>query len=78
MKKIISAIAVSAAAISINVQADGFAPWNNAGIESNVDREQAKVEIRSYYRANLNEQGYVPGEPQAAIKIAPWYDANRV
>ena len=78
MKKIISAIAISIAALSVNVQADGFAPWTKAEIETKADRDQAEIEIRSFYRANRNDEGYVPGEPQAAIKIAPWYDADQV
>lgn len=78
MKNIITAAAISAAIISVNAQAAGFAPWEGAGIESAADRNQANIEIRSYYRANVNAESAAPGEPQAAIKIAPWYDANRV
>ncbi|MEM7465980.1 MAG: hypothetical protein AAF387_03755 [Pseudomonadota bacterium] len=64
--------------MSVNASANGFAPWNEQSVKSTIDAKQADVEIRSYYRANQNDQVVLTGEPQADIKIAPWYSANRV
>ena len=78
MKTIIAIAAINAALISGSVSAAGFAPWNEARGNAKADAEQVEVEVRSYYRANLNDGATLTGEPQADIKIAPWYSANRV
>ena len=78
MKTIIAIAAINAAVISGSANAAGFAPWNEARVDSKADAEQVDVEVRSYYRANLNAATALTGEPQADIKIAPWYSANRV
>ncbi|MGR8949014.1 MAG: hypothetical protein ACU84Q_13285 [Gammaproteobacteria bacterium] len=78
MKTIIAITAIGAAIVSGSASAADFAPWNETRVDAKIDVQQADVEIRSYYRANQNDTDVMTGEPQADIKIAPWYSASRV
>ncbi|MBT8447902.1 MAG: hypothetical protein KJO38_12175 [Gammaproteobacteria bacterium] len=77
-KRILSTVVILTSAVAAgNAAADGFAPWQTAGIDSLPDPVQLRVDAGPFYAGGLADADDVADVRQAGIDVSSWYAAAR-